>query len=598
MNFADRRQLANIRWQRALWMAAALLAIVATLVVFSSTNRTTASNVNVLANGNFEDGFVSIPGCGSVGKSWNCFTNGGAANYGFYDDQWDPVVANGEHSQLIEINTKGRFENDPERIAGVYQTVHVVPHANYVLNLKGMIRTTEMGGDPWRYRVEVGWVQGPSTDWHQVVNWYDAGWDTYYPRTEPGSFSQYTTGLTTASDKVTVFVRVRKKWGTPEMELDVNLDAISLTGPSPHVYHPPATATSTPTVVVKPTQPGYTPVPPASPTPVTAVSCGGADLVINGGFENSFYSTPLGMVGTFWAPFVNGGNTRYGFYDDQWSRVVVAGGHSQLIEINTKGLLSAESNRYAGIYQVISGLQAGTTYQLTVSGWLRGTGGGDDPYRFESQWGYMAGRQPNWEGVTNWQGIDLGKIYPRTDPGAAGKYTVKFVAPASEITLFLRGIKKWGTGETEFDLNLDAISMQRCTTTTAPPPPPSQCVYVVKPGDTLGVIAAKFGVSVHALATANHIANPNYIFVGQVLAIPGCAPYAPPTATPTTPPVIHPTPTATPPKTVTYYTVMPGDTLSSIAARYGVDLYYLAQVNSIVNINHIYVGQVLVIPGY
>ena len=68
---------------------------------------TTASSVDVLANGGFEQGFGSQSGCGMVGGGWQCFTNGGAANYGFYDDQWDRTVAAGKHSQLIEINTKG-----------------------------------------------------------------------------------------------------------------------------------------------------------------------------------------------------------------------------------------------------------------------------------------------------------------------------------------------------------------------------------------------------------------------------------------------------------------------------------------------------------
>src|SRR5262245_8687975 len=61
---------------------------------------------NLLVNGNFEGGFLYLDGCGHVGVGWSCFTNNGQTNYGFYDDQWPPVVAKGDHSQLIEINTK------------------------------------------------------------------------------------------------------------------------------------------------------------------------------------------------------------------------------------------------------------------------------------------------------------------------------------------------------------------------------------------------------------------------------------------------------------------------------------------------------------
>lgn len=55
------------------------------------------------------------------------------------------------------------------------------------------------------------------------------------------------------------------------------------------------------------------------------------------------------------------------------------------------------------------------------------------------------------------------------------------------------------------------------------------CTYTVRPGDTLGGIAARYGTSVAALAEANSIANPNIISVGATLTIPGCG------AEPTTP---------------------------------------------------------------
>ena len=53
-----------------------------------------------------------------------------------------------------------------------------------------------------------------------------------------------------------------------------------------------------------------------------------------------------------------------------------------------------------------------------------------------------------------------------------------------------------------------------------PAEPPAQQTYVVQPGDTLSGIAAMFGVSVADLAYCNGIANPNLIFVGQILKIP------------------------------------------------------------------------------
>ena len=45
--------------------------------------------------------------------------------------------------------------------------------------------------------------------------------------------------------------------------------------------------------------------------------------------------------------------------------------------------------------------------------------------------------------------------------------------------------------------------------------------HVVQPGETLNQIARQYGVSVDDLAFANGITNPNLIYAGQVLTIPG-----------------------------------------------------------------------------
>ena len=48
----------------------------------------------------------------------------------------------------------------------------------------------------------------------------------------------------------------------------------------------------------------------------------------------------------------------------------------------------------------------------------------------------------------------------------------------------------------------------------------SSHIYVVLPGDTLSTIAQHFGVSLYAIAAANHIWNYNLIYVDQQLIIP------------------------------------------------------------------------------
>ena len=70
--------------------------------------------------------------------------------------------------------------------------------------------------------------------------------------------------------------------------------------------------------------------------------------------------------------------------------------------------------------------------------------------------------------------------------------------------------------------------------------------YVVRSGDTLYSIARRYGVSVYSIASANCLANPNYIRVGQVLRIPGGYAPAPKWEPPVVPAPWHPAPVPVP----------------------------------------------------
>ena len=107
--------------------------------------------------------------------------------------------------------------------------------------------------------------------------------------------------------------------------------------------------------------------------------------------------------------------------------------------------------------------------------------------------------------------------------------------------------------------------------------------YVVQRGDTLARIAARHGTTIQALAAANGITNVNHVWVGQRLKVPGgsSSPGSGGSATPAG----------------GSYRVQRGDTLSAIAARNGVSMWTLAQYNGISNPSRIYVGQIIRIPG-
>ncbi len=121
--------------------------------------------------------------------------------------------------------------------------------------------------------------------------------------------------------------------------------------------------------------------------------------------------------------------------------------------------------------------------------------------------------------------------------------------------------------------------------------------YTVQPGDYLSRIAARFGVSVTAIVQANNITNPNLVYVGQQLWIPGStAPTPPASPTATATGSATPSPTSSPGDGF-WYTVQRGDYLSLIAKRFGVSVTAIIQANNITNPNIIRVGQKLWIPG-
>jgi LysM repeat protein len=564
--------------QRLLGVAL-VLALLGSLVV-GVAGGFANSSVELLVNGNFEGGFANQPGCGMVGKGWGCFTNGGTVDYGFYDDQWAPVRADGTHSQLIELNTLQYAASEADRYAGIYQTVKLVKDATYTLKLSGLMRerNPDPNDDKYRYRVQWGYTTDGSTDWAKVGNWAEVPWDKIDNRTSPTGLESYTTAFQAPGGQITLFMRVWKKWGTAYKELDVNLDAISLTGKG---AVPPKDGG----IVIPPVKGGGGQV----VAPPAGLACGGTNLVSNGDFEGSF----VGGVGVGWAAFTNGGQAAYGFYDEQWPPVVKDGKHGQLIEINTWGLAASDPDRYAGIYQVVSGLQKGATYEFSISGQMREEAAhpGEDPYRYRVQWGYAPVDSPSPDDITNWAELSWDQINVRTSPGPMLSHSARFVAPSDKIVLAVRAWKKWGTGQRELDVNLDAIKVVPCTGGGG-----GVCTYVVKRGDTLGAIAKRYGTSVAVLVKMNGIKNPNIVFVGQKLGVPCQGGPPPVVVVPTAPP-----PVVTPPPPsgdqCTWYVVKAGDTLSKIAAAYHVTVADIVAKNNLKNPNVILVGQKLCIPS-
>ena len=102
--------------------------------------------------------------------------------------------------------------------------------------------------------------------------------------------------------------------------------------------------------------------------------------------------------------------------------------------------------------------------------------------------------------------------------------------------------------------------------------------YTVKSGDTLSQIAARFNTTTSALASTNHISNPNLIEVGQQLRINNSA-----SAQKTTSRHSN--------TNNGNYVVQSGDSLSKIAAYHGLNWRSIAAKNNIQSPYTIFVGQ-------
>ncbi|MEY9953236.1 LysM peptidoglycan-binding domain-containing protein [Leifsonia sp. EB34] len=112
--------------------------------------------------------------------------------------------------------------------------------------------------------------------------------------------------------------------------------------------------------------------------------------------------------------------------------------------------------------------------------------------------------------------------------------------------------------------------------------------YRVQTGDTVSGIAARFGLSTAAVLALNGLSWKSLIFPGQVLAL-GATP-KPAAAAPA------PAPSAPAPSRTTY-TVVRGDTVSGIAARFGLRTSAVLAANGLSGASIIYPGQKLAIPG-
>lgn len=101
--------------------------------------------------------------------------------------------------------------------------------------------------------------------------------------------------------------------------------------------------------------------------------------------------------------------------------------------------------------------------------------------------------------------------------------------------------------------------------------------YIVGPGDTITVIAKKYGVSVRDLVRENHLENIYYLVPGLELIIPS-------KETGDTNPYLE------------EYVVKDGDTLETISKSYGINSDIITQINGLEENEYLYPNQKILVP--
>jgi len=163
------------------------------------------------------------------------------------------------------------------------------------------------------------------------------------------------------------------------------------------------------------------------------------------------------------------------------------------------------------------------------------------------------------------QAVASGTVLPTPEPITTG--VVETAAAGATATV---------VGATPEPVTQPTTPPSAPTNTPWPPAataaPSGQTSYTVKPGDRLFSIGRAFQINPYAIAQANRLGPPYTIYPGQALVIPTGG-----TSGPT-------------------HTVAAGETVYSIARKYGKSAAAIINANNLGNPNFIFPGQVLNIP--
>ena len=238
----------------------------------------------------------------------------------------------------------------------------------------------------------------------------------------------------------------------------------------------------------------------------------------------------------------------------------------------------------AGMFQQVSGIAPGTRLRFSVymQGWSTNSDYG--PSDHNQTMGMRVGIDP-FGGTDGFSpNVIWSDAFDTFD--AFGLYSIEATAQAGSVTVFTRSAPHYGFQHN--DIYVDDASLVAVDASTSggnnppvvnPPAPtsvPTQVQgfpYVVVRGDNYYNIARRFGVSLSDLLAANPTNNPQILFIGAVLLIPGSNP--PPDnggSTPAPQPTVAPTTSPADLPGAFAYVVVGGDNLWRLSLRFGVSI--------------------------
>ncbi len=349
--------------------------------------------------------------------------------------------------------------------------------------------------------------------------------------------------------------------------------------------------------------------------PTAAPAAAATELLVNGGFD-SYDSSGLATGWSRWweeVPNPNNGSLDYAGKPDwapEANPALTQGGQSQHIG-------TTWNPWHAGVYQVVSAAP-GSLLHITAQGRVFASNNNfPNPSDSSDNARMQLGADPN--GGTNWfagsvQWSALGNPHDTWQTfsldittGASGKVTVFLAANFRGQSRFHQDTW-WENASVQVSGSNPApapttVPTSSSTGVSAQPVVTGTTFYTVKPGDTLFGISLKFGVTVSAIMQANGLTS-TLIFAGQTLKIPtgggttsGGTTSGGSTSGGSTGGTSGGTTTTVGGKCGSSYAVQGGDTLRIIASKCGTTINAIASLNGIVNIDLIFVGQVLKMPG-